>query len=210
MTAEAAESRRVDQELEQAARFRAEGRFGRARVCSRRAAGWAIGPTYRRSTGELPPLNVMTLLRWYCDFAEAAEPLRRAARLTTHVNPEHSCTHAEDPVDDACWSRRCVEAARLRRTEPRRRRNRARRRSTDGRHGPAITPGNAWTRRLRLYWKATPVAGGRLPRGGRFTFLRKEGFRLLVVLFLTVGVVTSLGLALDWMTLPRPTFNRPW
>jgi hypothetical protein len=32
---------------------------------------------------------------------------------------------------------------------------------------------------------------------------RKEGFRLLAVLFLTTGVVVSLGMVLGWMTLPR-------
>ena len=108
--AEAAETHRVDQELEQAARFRAEGRLGRARVCARRAAGWAIGPIYRRSTGATPPVNALTLLRWYCDFAEAAEPLRRAAgRLTTHVTRDHALPHAEDPVDDA---RKLIDALR--------------------------------------------------------------------------------------------------
>jgi hypothetical protein len=107
---ESTELRRVDQELEQAARFRAEGRLGRARVCARRAAGWAIGPTFRRCTGDDPPANAMTLLRWYCDSAEAAEPLRRAAaRLTAHVTQEHTLPHPEDPVDDA---RLLVEALR--------------------------------------------------------------------------------------------------
>ena len=115
--AEAAETHRVDQELEQAARFHAEGRLGRARVCARRAAGWAIGPTYRRSTGDTPPVNAMTLLRWYCDFAEAAEPLRRAAgRLTTHVTRDHALPHAEDPVDDA---RKLIDALRAEAARPR-------------------------------------------------------------------------------------------
>ena len=115
--AEAAETHRVDQELEQAARFHAEGRLGRARVCARRAAGWAIGPTYRRSTGDTPPVNAMTLLRWYCDFEDAAEPLRRAAgRLTTHVTRDHALPHAEDPVDDA---RKLIDALRAEAARPR-------------------------------------------------------------------------------------------
>jgi hypothetical protein len=97
-----AERHRVDQELADALRFRAEGRLGRARVCARRAAGWAIGPTYRRSTGDAPPASAMTLLHWYRDFGEAPADLRRAAgRLTTHVTQDHRLPQAEDPIDDA-------------------------------------------------------------------------------------------------------------
>jgi hypothetical protein len=101
----------------EADRFRAEGRAGRARVCARRAAGWAIGPTYRRSTGAEPPANAMTLLRWYRDFPEATESLRRAAgRLTTHVTRDHALPHPEDPVDDA---RTLIEALRAEAARPR-------------------------------------------------------------------------------------------
>jgi len=108
--AESPEIRRVAHELEQAVRFRAEGRLGRARVCARRAAGWAIGPTYRRSTGDPPPSSAMVLLRWYRDFAEASDSLRRAAaRLTTHVTEDHTLPHPEDPIDDA---RQLIDALR--------------------------------------------------------------------------------------------------
>jgi hypothetical protein len=97
-----AETNRIEHELEQAARFRAEGRPGRARVCARRAAGWAIGPTYRRSTGAEPPASAMVLLLWYATFPEAPDPLRRVAgRLTTHVTEDHALPHPEDPYDDA-------------------------------------------------------------------------------------------------------------
>jgi hypothetical protein len=96
------EPSQIDHELQEAARFRAEGRAGRARVCARRAAGWAIGPTYRRSTGGEPPTNAMTLLRWYRDLTAAPERLRRAAdRLTTRVTRDHDLPHPEDPVEDA-------------------------------------------------------------------------------------------------------------
>jgi hypothetical protein len=94
---------RIEHELEQAARFRAEGRAGRARVCARRAAGWAIGPTYRRTTGAEPPASAIVLLLWYATFPEAPDPLRRAAgRLTTQVTEDHTLPHPEDPYDDAC------------------------------------------------------------------------------------------------------------
>jgi hypothetical protein len=117
--ADTTERRRVDQEIEQAARFRAEGRLGRARVCARRAAGWAIGPTYRRSTGDAPPGSALTLLRWYRDFTGAPETLRRAAgRLTTHVTRDHALPHAQDPIDDAQMLIEAVQAedSRLRST----------------------------------------------------------------------------------------------
>jgi hypothetical protein len=67
----------------------------------------------------------------------------------------------------------------------------------------AITPGNGWTRRLRLYGKAFLLQEAAYREVVDAPAPRKEGARLLAVLFLTVGVVTSLGLALDWMTLPR-------
>lgn len=68
---------------------------------------------------------------------------------------------------------------------------------------PLGTPGNAWTRRLRLYWKALLLQESAYQEVVDSPSPRKEGVRLLVVLFLTVGVVASLGLALDWLTLPR-------
>jgi hypothetical protein len=65
------------------------------------------------------------------------------------------------------------------------------------------TLGNAWTRRLRLYWKALLLQGEVYREVVDASAPRKEGFRLLAVLFLTVGVLVSLGLALGWLTLPR-------
>lgn len=93
---------RVERELHQAERFRADGQAGRARVCARRAAGWALGPVYRRQTGDEPPASALTLLRWYGDSPVAPDQLRRAARrLTTRVTHEHDLPHPEDPIDDA-------------------------------------------------------------------------------------------------------------
>jgi hypothetical protein len=65
------------------------------------------------------------------------------------------------------------------------------------------TQGNAWSRRMRLYWKALMLRGEAYQEVLDSPSPRKEGFRLLVVLFLTTGVVVSVGLALHWMTLPR-------
>lgn len=99
---ETPEAERIEQELRLAVRFRAEGNYGRARVCARRAAGWAVGPIYRLSTGDRPPANALTLLRWYRDHDRAPLPLRQAAgRLTTHVTRSHDLPYPEDPVEDA-------------------------------------------------------------------------------------------------------------
>jgi hypothetical protein len=54
-----------------------------------------------------------------------------------------------------------------------------------------------------LYWKALLLRPEAYAEALDTPSPRKEGFRLLVVLYLTVGVVVSLGLALHWMTLPR-------
>jgi hypothetical protein len=113
---ESSEAARIDREIEQAFRLRAEGRLGRARVCCRRAAGWAVGPLYFGLTGLRSPANAMTLLRWYRDLAGAPEPLRQAAgRLTTHVTQDHALPHPEDPVEDA---RALIEALRSGQARP--------------------------------------------------------------------------------------------
>lgn len=99
---------RVRRELAQAETFRQQGREGRARVCARRAAGWAVLSLYRRMVSRIAPSSVVSLLRWYSDFAPAPADLRLAARrLTVAVTSDHSLPHPEDPLDDA---RRIVEA----------------------------------------------------------------------------------------------------
>jgi len=89
-------------EIELAGRFRREGNEGRARVCARRAAGWAIRPTFRQATGRTPPGDVVALLRWYRDLPEAPPALRLAAgRLAVSVTTDHELPHEEDPLEDA-------------------------------------------------------------------------------------------------------------
>jgi hypothetical protein len=68
---------------------------------------------------------------------------------------------------------------------------------------PVTTGGNGWTRRLRLYGRALLLQEDAYREVIAAPSPRKEGLRLLVVLFITVGVITGLGLALDVMTLPR-------
>lgn len=87
---------RIQAELAYARVAREHGKEGRARVCARRAAGWAISAHYP----ELPPRSAITLLRWL--ESNGPDELRAAAaRLVVGVNQDHQLPHAEDPLDDA-------------------------------------------------------------------------------------------------------------
>jgi hypothetical protein len=92
----------VRAELEAAVRAREDGNEGMARVCARRAAGWAIGLVHGQfAEGEQPP-NAYHLLQWFSSKEDAPEALRQAAkRLTTRITPAHTLPHPDDPLEDA-------------------------------------------------------------------------------------------------------------
>jgi hypothetical protein len=95
-------SEKIKQELEQAHRERERGNEGRARVCARRAAGWAVADHRQREEGVRPPLNALHLLRWLHAQREMDDEMRRAAaRLTIRVTEQHTLPHKEDPLKDA-------------------------------------------------------------------------------------------------------------
>lgn len=95
-------SEKIKHELEQAHREREQGNEGRARVCARRAAGWAVAYHRQRTEGVRPPLNALHLLRWLHDQQELDEEMRKAAgRLIIRVTEQHTLPHAEDPLEDA-------------------------------------------------------------------------------------------------------------
>jgi hypothetical protein len=94
--------KQVDDELEAANRYRAQKLEGRARVCARRAAGWAIALLRERHEGHFPHWNAYQQLRWLQNFEDAPQELREAAaRLTTRVTTNHELPHADDPLEDA-------------------------------------------------------------------------------------------------------------
>jgi len=98
---------RIRAELALSSRFRAEGRLGRARVCARRAAGWAIAHYYRRARGTPMPSSALVLLRLYRDDPAVPVGLRQAAaRLIVPVGEDFRLPHDEDSTEDA---RRLVE-----------------------------------------------------------------------------------------------------
>ncbi len=89
---------RIEAELAYARAARKQGKEGRARVCARRAAGWAISARYSHAR----PLGALAQLRWLEKNDEAPEQLRSAAgRLTEQVTEDHELPHSEDPLQDA-------------------------------------------------------------------------------------------------------------
>ena len=89
---------RIEAELAYARAARKQGKEGRARVCARRAAGWAIAAHYPNSQ----PRGALSQLRWLESNAEVSEDLRSAAgRLTEQVTERHELPHPEDPIQDA-------------------------------------------------------------------------------------------------------------
>jgi hypothetical protein len=91
----------IEAELNQAEAARHAGKEGRARVCARRAAGWAV-VVYRRRLGEeIEDENVLRNLAWLQN-ENTDDTIKQAAnRLMTRVKPDHHLPHAEDPLDDA-------------------------------------------------------------------------------------------------------------
>lgn len=93
---------RIKLELVQADLLRAQGREGRARVCARRAAGWAVAAFREQRSGVEAHPNAYHQLRWFRKLADMPIDLRKAAdRLTTRVTSSHELPHRQDPLEDA-------------------------------------------------------------------------------------------------------------
>lgn len=92
----------IAEELEAALRARRGGNEGKARVCARRAAGWAVGYAFEDTFAGKPTANAYLLLQWLADHQGAAPDLRSAAdRLTARIDEEHELPYPEDPLEDA-------------------------------------------------------------------------------------------------------------
>ena len=90
------------EELQAAEAARAEGNEGKARVCARRAAGYAIRAYYRQSKGSGWTGSALQQLKTLRDDHAQPESLRAAAqRLTTQVNHDHAMPFEEDVLGDA-------------------------------------------------------------------------------------------------------------
>jgi hypothetical protein len=89
-------------ELEAARRWEEEGNHGRARVCARRAAGWAVGICYSQPVESSQEGNAYHWLLLFQDLETTPGELRSAAqRLTTRVTEDHTLPFEEDPISDA-------------------------------------------------------------------------------------------------------------
>lgn len=94
--------KQIEQELTAARAARERGNEGMARVCARRAAGWAVGWVRSDSAPTSISGNAYQLLRWYSAQEEEPSGLRRAAkRLTVRITEDHTLPHPEDPLEDA-------------------------------------------------------------------------------------------------------------
>jgi hypothetical protein len=90
------------EEMRAAEAARAAGNEGKARVCARRGAGYAVRMHYRRVNGAGWGGDAFHQLKVLRDDVTQPEALRAAARrLTTQVNHDHAMPFAEDVLDDA-------------------------------------------------------------------------------------------------------------
>jgi hypothetical protein len=92
----------IHRELENAHRARIDGNEGRARVCARRAAGWAVSFTRSLNEDREIEANAYEMLQWLVQQVDTAEDVRSAAtRLTARVSLDHTLPFPEDPLEDA-------------------------------------------------------------------------------------------------------------
>jgi hypothetical protein len=93
---------RVAAELHAAELARKSGNEGRARVCARRAAGWAIAGHLDRRGLPRRSESALVLLRQFQLETGVSESVRAASgRLAARVTAEHQLPHPEDPLEDA-------------------------------------------------------------------------------------------------------------
>lgn len=94
----------IHTELNAAREARRSGNEGMARVCARRAAGWAIGVRYSEELSPAATTNAYLLLTWLKEQEGVDDSLRAAAhRLTTRITEDHELPHPEDPLEDATY-----------------------------------------------------------------------------------------------------------
>jgi hypothetical protein len=89
-------------ELEEAQRSHLQGNEGRARVCARRAAGWAVGWYVETHSLAEPHTNALEHLKWLAKSSDVSNELQEAAiRLTTKIDKNGKLPFREDPMADA-------------------------------------------------------------------------------------------------------------
>ena len=91
---------RIEAELQYARAARQSGKEGRARVCARRAAGWAVS-AQRANEGERPQSALQSLRALESDETAPLELRKAAGRLVVQVDEQHELPHSKDPLEDA-------------------------------------------------------------------------------------------------------------
>lgn len=91
----------VKKELEIAFEARQAGNEGRARVCARRAAGWAVVIYRRKINDPSDDENALTNLTWLSENHPQDALQQAAARLMTRVGEDFRLPHSQDPLKDA-------------------------------------------------------------------------------------------------------------
>lgn len=92
----------IKAELDDAGNSRKLGKEGRARVCARRAAGWAVQYYIENRLKESTSLNAYQLLHWFRSRQEIPKALREAAsRLCARVTSAGVLPHPDDALQDA-------------------------------------------------------------------------------------------------------------
>ena len=92
----------IQAELERAARARARGNEGQARVCARRAAGIAAREYFRRHGENIGTLSAYDLLNRLVEEQSISGELRQSARyLTLRVNQEFKLPVNVDLIAEA-------------------------------------------------------------------------------------------------------------
>jgi len=95
-------SEQVEREMRLAVKARLRGNEGMARVCARRAAGWAIGAWVAESALHATNGSAWSNLRTVATDVNQPSPVRLAAEhLSVRVNTEHTLPANADLLEDA-------------------------------------------------------------------------------------------------------------
>lgn len=90
----------IQQESHNAELARQAGNEGKARVCARRAAGWAIARWRQTQLSTCcETANAMQQLLWGLQSEALPEPVRAACHtLSLRVEPDHTLASPQDPL----------------------------------------------------------------------------------------------------------------
>lgn len=93
---------RINMELSRAAEARRDGNEGMARVCARRASGFALKEYFKRHEIRKPGLTPYRLIEIFRDLPAVPDEIKRIAiHLTLRVNPDSQLPVQADLIQDA-------------------------------------------------------------------------------------------------------------